>query len=146
MANGQQLSRENFETFLVWMASQSDQDFQSLESRGVLSRTKVSRECGFSKSSLDQNPHIKKALRTLESELRDRGVLPSLVKRSPDTQQQQFVCESGGQRVPETERDRQLKQGEEIAELRAEVAELKGALKRFAMISEALFQTGRILR
>uniref|UniRef100_UPI00352722D9 VPA1267 family protein n=1 Tax=Variovorax sp. dw_308 TaxID=2721546 RepID=UPI00352722D9 len=82
MANGRQLSRENFETFLVWMASKSDQDFQSLESRGVLSRTKVSRECGFSKSSLDQNPHIKKALRTLESELRDRGVLPSLVKRS----------------------------------------------------------------
>lgn len=48
--------------------------------------------------------------------------------------------------MPETERDRQLKQGEEIAELRAEVAELKGALKRFTMISEALLQTGRIFR
>ncbi len=62
MANGQQLAEMNANTFFTWVAGKSDGDFRAMTSRGVLSRTEVAKECGFSKSALTQNPRIKAVL------------------------------------------------------------------------------------
>ncbi len=145
MANGQQLSQLNFETFIAWIASKTDDDFRALASRGVLSRKEVATECGFSKSALEQNPRIKAALHELENGLRRRGVLPPVVERYPETPHPPLVRDAGRLRATQDgERLRRLEQ--ENAGLRAELAELKRAIEKYAVLRDALTLTGRLPR
>lgn len=145
MANGQQLAEQNFQVFSAWAASKTEEDFRAMASRGVLARREVAKECGFSSSALNQNPRIKAALRDLEDGLRIRGVLPPAVGPAPDVPPAQLVREPGRLRAAQdTERLRRLEQ--ENASLKAEVAELKSALERHAVLREALALTGRLPR
>lgn len=145
MASGQQLAEQNVRLFSAWAASKTDDDFRSMASRGVLSRKEIAKECGFAKSALDQNPRIKAALRELEDALRMRGILPPAVERDPEIAAEPLVREPGRARaVQEAERLRRLEQ--ENASLKAEVGELKRALERFAVLRDALAQTGRLPR
>lgn len=145
MASGQQLAEQNLQTFTAWVASNTDEDFRAMANRGVLSRKEIAKECGFAKSALDQNPRIRAALRELEDGLRLRGVLPPAVERAPDTPQNPLMRESGRLRAAqETERLRRLEQ--ENAGLKAEVAELKRALEKYAVLRDALALTGRLPR
>ena len=145
MASGQQLAEQNVRTFIAWVACKTDDDFRAMANRGVLSRKEVSKECGFAKSALDQNPRIKAALRELEDALRLRGVLPPAVERDPETPQAPVVREPGRLRAAqETERLRRLEQ--ENAGLKAEVAELKRTIEKYAVLRDALALTGRLPR
>ena len=144
MSSGRQLGEQNVAVFAAWVASKTDDDFQTMANRGVLSRKEVAKECGFAKSALDQNPRIKAALRELEDDLRQRGILPAAVVRDTD-EQQPVMREPGRLRAAqETERLRRLEQ--ENASLKAEVAELKRALEKHAMLRDALALTGRLPR
>ncbi len=145
MASGKQLAEQNVAVFAAWVASKTDDDFRAMANRGVLSRKEVATECGFAKSALDQNPRIKAALRELEDDLRQRGVLPPAVVLGPDAPQLPVTREPGRLRAAqETERLRRLEQ--ENAGLKAEVAELKRALEKHAMLRDALALTGRLPR
>jgi hypothetical protein len=145
VASGQQLAEQNVKTFAAWVASKSDDDFRSMANRGVLSRKEVAKECGFAKSALDQNPRIKAALRELEHDLRQRGVLPPAVQRDVETTVAPPVREPGRLRAAQdAERLRRLEQ--ENAGLKAEVAELKRTLEKHAVLREALALTGRLPR
>lgn len=145
MASGRQLAEQNVAVFAAWVASKTDDDFRSMVSRGVLSRTEIAKECGFAKSALDQNPRIKAALRDLENDLRLRGVLPPPVERDPEAPQAPLIREPGRLRAAvETERLRRLEQ--ENAGLKAEVAELKRTVEKFAVLRDALALTGRLPR
>jgi hypothetical protein len=145
MASGRQVGEENVQTFSIWRASKTDDDFRAMTSRGVLSRKEISKECGFAKSVLDQNPRIKAALKELEEDLRARGVLPPAVSRSPDEAAKPLMREPGKLRAAlDAERLRRLEQ--ENASLRAENAELKRALEQHSMLREALALTGRLPR
>ena len=145
MTSGRQLAEQNVQAFAAWMASKTDDDFRAMANRGVLSRKEVAKECGFAKSALDQNPRIKAALRELEDGLRLRGVLPPVVERDPDAPQAPLVREPGRLRAAQdAERLRRLEQ--ENAGLKAEVAELKRALEKHAVLREALALTGRLPR
>ena len=75
MANGRQIAEQNFQRFTTWEAEKTISDFKQMVVRGVLSRKEIAKECGFSKSALDQNPRIKQALKQLEDGLREKGVL-----------------------------------------------------------------------
>lgn len=144
MASGKQLAETNFASFQAWASSKSDANFREMVTRGVLSRKEIAIECGFAKSALDQNPRIKSALRGLEDDLRQRGILPATVMRDTD-EQQPVMREPGRLRAAqETERLRRLEQ--ENASLKAEVAELKRALEKHAMLRDALALTGRLPR
>lgn len=144
MASGRQVAEENVQAFATWKASKSDDDFRSLVHRGQLSRKEVAIECGFAKSVLDQNPRIKAALRELEDSLRERGVLPPAVEM-PVTEAAPPVREPGKLRgALDAERLRRLET--ENASLKAEVAELKRALEKHAILSQALALTGRLPR
>jgi hypothetical protein len=145
MANGQQIAEENLKAFFSWMTRNTDADYRAMAFRGVLSRKEIAKECGFAKSALDQNPRIKAALRQLEKELRNRGVLPPEANKAPGEPRAPRLADHGGQRARlDAERLKRLEQ--ENASLRAENAELKRLLGHHAMLSEALALTGRLPR
>lgn len=144
MASGRQAAEENIQAFSSWAASKSDDDFRSLVHRGQLSRKEIATECGFATSVLAQNPRVKKALSELEDELRQRGVLPPKVEE-PAGEPAPLIREPGKLRgAIEAERLRRLET--ENAGLKAEVAELKRALEKYAVLSDALALTGRLPR
>ena len=145
MSSGRQLGEQNVAIFATWVASKTDDDFRAMVNRGVLSRKEVAKECGFAKSALDQNPRIKADLRKLEEGLRLRGVLPLVVERDPETPHAPVMREPGRLRAAEeTERLRRLEQ--ENAGLKAELAELKRTVEKYAVLREALALTGRVPR
>lgn len=145
MSSGQQLGEQNVATFAAWVASKTDDDFRAMASSGVLARKEVAMECGFCKSVLNQNHRIKTALHELEDDLRHRGILPPAVVQDPDEPQQPAMRKPGRLRAAQdTERLRRLEQ--ENASLKAEVAELKRALEKHAILRDALAMTGRLPR
>lgn len=145
MANGRQLAEQNFDLFVAWVASKNDGDFRAMVSRGVLSRKEIATECGFAKSSLDQNPRIKTSLRELEDALRARGVLPPAVEKTAEEAAKPVMRETGKLRgAVDAARLRRLET--DNASLKAENAELKRALEKHAVLREALAQTGRLPR
>lgn len=144
MANGQQLSEQNFVTFSAWVAGQTDESFRQIANRGVLSRKEIAAQCGFSKSALDQNPRIKAALLATEAGLRERGVLPQTIIKNTEGEEPRMREVSAEKSALEVIRLRRLEQ--ENASLRAENGELKRQLARFAVMQEALALTGRVPR
>lgn len=145
MSSGRQVADENVKKFVVWVSSKTDDDFRSLVLRGVLSRSDIAAECRFAKSVLNQNPRIKESLKALEEQLRGRGVLPK-----PANEGQGGLSEAplkpaeGVGRARDAERLKRLEI--ENASLRAELAEVKDALSRYAILQEALAETGRLPR
>lgn len=145
MSSGRQLGEQNLVCFVTWVASKTDEDFRAMAHMGVLSRTEVAKECGFAKSVLRQNPRIKLTLSELEDDLRIRGVLPPIAERRPEVSQVPLMRELGQTHAArDTERLRRLEQ--ENASLKAEVAELKCKLAKYAVLRDALAMTGRMPR
>lgn len=144
MASGQQLADENVRRFTAWIASKTDDDFKSLALRGVLSRTDIAAECGFAKSALAQNPRIREALSSLETDLRRRGVLPHLATTGDQVTPTPARPRDAARLARDAERLSRLEQ--ENASLKAENAELKRVLGRYTVLQEALAETGRLPR
>lgn len=143
--NSTQIAEQNLKIFQTWAAGKSDSEFRAMASRGVLSRVEIVKECLFAKSVLSQNEHVAKALRILERGLRERGVLPALVHRDPEAPTLPLFRESGrSHAAQDADRLRRLEQ--DNASLRAEVIELKRQLQQYAVLRDALSQTGRVPR
>lgn len=145
MASGQQVAEENVQRFHTWVMSKTDADFRQMVSRGVLSRTEIAAECGFAKSALAQNPRIREALKSLEGQLRDRGVLPpSAQGEEAQTTPVSTQRVDSARAALDAERLSRLEQ--ENASLKAENAELKRLLGRYAVLQDVLAETGRLPR
>ena len=145
MASGQQIAEENVRKFVTWVAGKADEDFRSMALRGVLSRTDIAAECGFAKSVLSQNPRIRDSLRELEEQLRGRGVLPKPATEVTEGPSEPRARQAGGVgSARDAERLKRLEQ--ENASLRTELAEVKRALARYAVLQDALAETGRLPR
>jgi hypothetical protein len=141
--NGQQRSEQNLATFVSWVASKTEQDFREMVTRGQLSRQEIARECGFAKSVLLQNPRVKEALKELETQLREREVLPAAVEASAkDAVPPTSV--SNPREVADKARLKRLET--ENASLRAELTLVRGDLERFRLIEDVLGSTGRLPR
>lgn len=140
--NGQQRSEQNLATFLSWMASKTDDDFREMVARGQLSRQEIARECGFAKSVLLQNPRVKDALKTLETQLRERRVLPPVAETSESDAAPQATPN------PRAAADKaRLKRLEsENASLRAELTQVRADLDRYRLMDNVLCSTGRLPR
>jgi hypothetical protein len=144
-SNGQEIAKQNVNSFLAWAASKTDDDFRAMASRGVLSRKEIAIECGFAKSVLDQNPRVKSALRELEDNLRFKGVLPPTSAKTPEEESQPLTREPGKLRSSQdAERMRRLEI--ENASLKAEVSEMKRLVEKYSTLKEALLLTGRLPR
>jgi hypothetical protein len=141
--SGQQKADHNLATFLSWIAGKTDSDFREMVVRGQLSRQEIARECCFARSVLLQNPRVRDELRSLETQLRERGVLPPQAVASDD-----IPAVPVAQADPHAAEDKaRLKRLEaENAALKAEVTELRGELERYRVIDNILCSTGRLPR
>jgi len=141
MANGQQKAQQNFDAFQAWSATQTDDDFKQIAFRGQLSRTEVAKAVGFGKSALNQNPDIRKRLKKLEDNLRDKGVLPPLTdtaKKEVDKPKQ--YDNTVNRKALDSKRSSSLEA--ENIELKAKIKELECKLKGFGELSETLSEMG----
>lgn len=141
MANGQQKAQQNLDAFQSWVASQQDDDFKQIAFRGQLNRIEVAKGVGCGKSALNQNPDIRKHLKQLEDNLRDKGVLPPLTdttKKEADKPKQ--YDNTANRKALDSKRLSSLEA--ENIELKTKVKELEGKLKRFGELSETLSEMG----
>lgn len=141
--SGQQKADQNLATFLSWVAGKADADFREMVMRGQLSRQEIAKECGFAKSVLLQNPRVRDALKTLEAQLRLRGVLPPQAIAGEDAPVAPTVVAN-----PHATADKaRLKRLEaENAALRAEVMDLRSQFERYRVMDSVLCSTGRLPR
>jgi hypothetical protein len=141
MASGQQKAQQNLDAFQSWVATQQDDDFKQIVFRGQLNRIEVAKAVGCGKSALNQNPDIRKHLKKLEDNLRDKGVLPPLTdtaKKEADKPKQ--YDNTANRKALYSKRSSSLEA--ENIELKAKIKELEGKLKRFGELSETLSEMG----
>jgi hypothetical protein len=141
MASGQQKAQQNLDAFQSWVATQQDDDFKQIVFRGQLNRIEVAKAVGCGKSALNQNPDIRKDLKKLEDDLRDKGVLPPLTdtaKKEADKPKQ--YDNTVNRKALNSTRSSSLEA--ENIELKAKIKELEGKLKRFGELSETLSEMG----
>lgn len=145
MASGQQKAQQNLEAFEVWKATQTDDDFKQIVFRGQLNRIEVAKGTGCGKSALNQNPALRKALKALEGELRDRGVLPPLTEAARKNEgKPQAYDNTANRKLLDSKRESSLEA--ENIELKAKVKELEKQLERFGELSETLSEMGLMPR
>ena len=139
-------SEKNFQTFLAWVASQTDEQYRELSSRGVLSRTKIAEQCDFAKSALSQNPRIKAELKRIEDGLKARGVLPESSEKRESSIPAPLAYDGVPTMTGTDDKNRVHRLEVENANLRAELGETKRMLSQFTVMQDVLNQTGRLPR
>ncbi|EGQ8550240.1 hypothetical protein MW344_004650 [Vibrio parahaemolyticus] len=145
MASGQQKAQQNLEAFEVWKATQTDDDFKQIVFRGQLNRIEVAKGIGCGKSALNQNPALKNALKALEGELRDRGVLPPFTEAAKKNGgKPQAYDNTANRKLLDSKRVSSLEA--ENIELKTKVKELEKRLERFGELSETLSEMGLMPR
>ncbi|OEE81492.1 hypothetical protein OAI_11880 [Vibrio cyclitrophicus FF160] len=101
----------------------------------------MAKAIGCGTSALNQNPTLNKKLKTLEGELRDRGVLPPFMQKAKESEDKpQAYGNTNNTRLLDSKRVSSLET--ENIELKAEVKELKKRLERFGELSETLSEMG----
>jgi hypothetical protein len=141
MASGQQKAQQNLDAFLEWSATQKDDDYKQIGFRGQLSRTEVAKAVGCGKSALNQNPDIRKHLKKLEDNLRDKGVLPPLTDTAKKEVDKPKQYDNTVNRKALDSKCSSSLEAENI-ELKAKIKELEGKLTRFGELSETLSEMG----
>ncbi|TWX67151.1 hypothetical protein ESZ36_12600 [Colwellia demingiae] len=134
----------NTEKWRVWVDSMTDQKYVDIISRsGQLNRRLIAKGCGFSKTTLRDNPDICPELKQLEDDLRDRNVLPQLTEKGEkellkpkDIQKESTKAAREQSRVPDLE--------QQIIELKAENAALRGKFGRFSELSDTFADLGEL--
>jgi len=141
MANGQQKAQQNLDAFQAWSATQTDDDYKQIAFRGQLNRTEVAKAVGCGKSALNQNPDLRKHLKKLEDNLRDKGVLPALTDTAKkEAGKPKQYDNTANRKALDSKRSSSLEA--ENIELKAKIKELEGKLKRFGELSETLSEMG----
>ncbi|BAO30035.1 VPA1267 family protein [Sulfuritalea hydrogenivorans] len=145
--SGQQLAVANVKKFGDWVAERDAAgDWQDYTRAGKLNRSEIANECGFALSVVRQNPAVKAALETLETSLRERGLIggtdaSTAAKDDPTALalERRVMAAKGKaeQRVKALE--------EQNAALRAEIGDLREQLARYRHLDEHLCRTGRML-
>jgi hypothetical protein len=145
MANGQQRAQKNIDAFLQWQATQTTDDFKQITFKGQLNRIEVAKAIGCGKSALTQNPALRTALKVLEDNLREKGVLPPLTEPARHATDVPKEYDNSANRKTLDAKHLSWLEAENI-ELKAKVKELKSKLERFGELSETLSEMGFIPR
>lgn len=132
---------ENFNKFMSWKDSMSDEDYKQIVStKGTLARQEIITQCQFGRSSINSNLKIQKELKKLEDTLRKDGILPPKVAKS--TKDQVTVRDKqSSKNVMGSKKLSRLEQ--EVTALRAENQKLKNTLIKYKHLDEALNESGR---
>lgn len=141
MANGQQRSEDNLNKFEQWIATQADKDLKQIIHRGQLNRGEVAKGCGFGKSALRQNPKIKIRLEEIETDLRDRNILPTLTPKAiKDKAIPKKYNPKASNHLIEAKKLATLEK--EVLELKVENQLLKEKLERYTELSDVISELG----
>lgn len=148
--SGQQSAVANVQRFALWIGERdAARDWDDYLQAGVLNKSEVAAECGFSRSVFYQNPGVRDVLQRLEKRL-GTSVLSS--------SQTEAACLSGEAADPSGKAvDRRTAAGkaqaearikalaEQNATLQAEVRDLRKRLLRYEHLDSHLSKTGRLL-
>ena len=134
--NGIKDGKANVESFLGWIADVAD--FKPFVREGVLSVSRVARECGLNRDVFYSNPDIRTVhWPALVKRLEDEGVLKIRVAAPSEA--------VVGRRERSSFNDSRIKQIQEENEaVKAENRELRKQLEKFKGMEEVLHTTGRL--
>ena len=126
----------NEQTFVDWLTNVDD--FKPYIHQGVLSISRVARECGLNRDVFYTNPEIRDShWPALNKRLEDEGVLKLRVAKPAEIVQRQHQRSATS--------DARIKQIQEENEaVKAENRELRRQLDKFKGIDEILHTTGRL--
>lgn len=151
MASGQQKARRNVESFQLWSASMTEQDFVQITYRGKLNRAEVAKSVGCAKSALTQNPRIRQLLKELEDNLRNKKILPPATVPTSATDKNDVIQydQKANKSVFDSKRLTQLEQENialkaEIEELENKNSKLEKRFCKFIELNEALLEFSEI--
>lgn len=135
-SNGILDGQQNVQTFLKWIAEV--QDFKPYVYQGLLSVSKVAKDCGLNRDVFYSNPEIREVhWPALNRRLEEEGVLKSRVANPVES------IVRGSQRT--SLNDPRIKQIQEEHEaVKAENRELRKQLEKFKSIEDVLRTTGRL--
>ena len=132
--SGTQLKDENTKKYKIWEASVTDEELISIIRGKQLDRTAVGRLIGIDRTQLTKNTNIAPEFIKFENNLRARRILPKLTKqgekeqKKPTLNKQSINASKQESRVPNLE--------QQVIELKAENAALKGKLGRFSELND----------
>lgn len=141
MGSGAEKAKEIVRAFKLWMATQTEDDYQQIIHRGNLSRGEIAKAIGCGRSALVQNPELRRQLQQLEDNLRSQRVLPPLTDKAKvsDDKPKEYDT-TAHRRQLDSRRVSTLEQ--ENIELKAKVNELQKRLERYGELSDTLAEMG----
>lgn len=143
MGNGVKDGEKNVASFIQWAATQTDDDFLQHIRGGQLNRSYVVKGVGCGRSALLQNPQLRSLLENLESDLRERGILPPVAPlAASDGKPLRQHDPKANASLKADQRASALEK--EVVALRAENAQLKASLSRYGELSEVIGELGLI--
>mgnify|MGYP000128153228 CR=1 FL=1 len=140
--NGSQLKEKNTQKYVIWQADVTDEELVSMIRGKQLDRTAVGEQCGIDRTQLTKNPDIIPLFIQFENDLRTRGILPKLTDQGKAEQKKPTLDKNSINAAKQESRVPYLEQ--QVIELKAENAALKGKLGRFSELNDVYNDLGEL--
>ena len=146
----QKQGEKYFEMFMAWASTMSDDDFAAIvyPASGKLNRGQIKKLSGLSDEALKRNAKVVTALKALEHELREKGILPPLTDTAKKAQTAPKKYDNtASKRALDERRSAQLEADNhnlrvQVAQLEQEVNTLKSRMTNNAEMLEAIDELG----
>ena len=132
--NGVQLKEANAKLYAIWEASVTDDELVGMIRGKQLDRTAVGEQCGIDRTQLTKNTDIAPLFKKFEAKLRERGILPKLTEQGKTDQKKPTLDKNSIKASRQESRVPYLEQ--QVTELKAENAALRGKLGRFSELND----------
>lgn len=138
--------RVNIDKFRAWKATMDDNAVIEYVYRGSLNKRKVARDADIGYSAVkpeNGNPELLAEIDEYQSQLRERGVLPSLTDKGKKVEsgESSVFRDTANRKAANAQRRSSALEEENIA-LQAKVKQLESELMRFKEMSEVLSELG----
>jgi hypothetical protein len=140
--NGTQLKEANAKLYAIWEANVTDEELVGMIRGKQLDRTAVGEQCGIDRTQLTKNTDIAPLFKEFETKLRKRGILPELTEQGKAEQKKPTLDKNAINAAKHESRVPYLEQ--QVIELKAENAALKGKLGRFSELNDVYNDLGEL--
>jgi len=140
--NGTQQRDENAKKYVIWEANVTDEELVSIIRGKQLDRSAIGTLIDFDRTQLTKNKIIKPLFIKFENNLRTRGILPKLTDQGKAEQKKPTLDKNSINAAKQESRVPYLEQ--QVIELKAENAALKGKLGRFSELNDVYDDLGEL--